>query len=80
MGAKLSGTAGALGLAHSLFPEAVAAALARGGASLGPLPADFSPITEPAVTFDPVGFASVNSPVTSSAGISLTAASLAEPT
>ena len=34
--------------AQALFPEAVAAAVARGTASLSPLPADFSPVTEPA--------------------------------
>jgi hypothetical protein len=38
--------------ACALYPEAVAAAVARGTGSLGPLPADFSPVTEPAVAFD----------------------------
>ncbi len=38
--------------AYALYPEAVAAAVARGAASLGPLPADFSSVTEPAVVFD----------------------------
>ena len=38
--------------AYALYPEAVAAAVARGAASLGPLPADFSSVTEPAVSFD----------------------------
>ena len=37
---------------YALYPEAVAAAAARGAASLGPLPADFSSVTEPAVMFD----------------------------
>jgi hypothetical protein len=38
--------------AYTLYPEAVAAAVARGTGSLGPLPADFSAVTEPAVMFD----------------------------
>jgi hypothetical protein len=38
--------------AYALYPEAVAAAVARGTASLGPMPADFSAVTEPAVMFD----------------------------
>jgi hypothetical protein len=38
--------------ACALYPEAVAAAVARGTASLGPLPTDFSAVTEPAVMFD----------------------------
>jgi hypothetical protein len=38
--------------AYALYPEAVAAAVARGTTSLGPLPADFSPVTEPAIMFD----------------------------
>jgi hypothetical protein len=38
--------------AYALCPEAVAAAMARGAASLGPLPDDFSSVTEPAVMFD----------------------------
>jgi hypothetical protein len=74
-----------LGLAHALFPEAVAAAVARGSAALSPLPADFSSTTEPAATFDPESFsdtgsADANSRDTSSAGISFAATSFAEPT
>jgi hypothetical protein len=42
--------------AHALFPEAVAAAVARGTGSLSPQPAEFSAVTEPAVTFDPATF------------------------
>ncbi len=42
--------------AYALYPEAVAAAVARGTASLGPLPADFSSVTEPAVIFDAAKF------------------------
>jgi len=42
--------------AYALFPETVAAAVARGTGSLGPLPADFSAVTEPAVAFDPARF------------------------
>jgi hypothetical protein len=42
--------------AYALYPEAIAAAMARGAASLGPLPADFSSTTEPAVTFDAAKF------------------------
>ena len=38
--------------AYALNPEAMAAAVARGTAALGPLPADFSSVTEPAVAFD----------------------------
>jgi hypothetical protein len=38
--------------AYALNPEAMAAAVARGTASLGPLPADFSSVAEPAVAFD----------------------------
>jgi hypothetical protein len=38
--------------ACALYPEAVAAAVARGTTSLGPLPANFSSVTEPAVAFD----------------------------
>jgi hypothetical protein len=38
--------------AYALYPEAVAAAVERGTTSLGPLPADFSPVTEPAIMFD----------------------------
>jgi hypothetical protein len=43
--------------AHALYPDLVAAAVARGSASLGSLPADFSALTEPAVSFDPAKFA-----------------------
>lgn len=39
--------------AYALDPELIAAALARGVGSLGPLPAEFSAVTEPAVSFDP---------------------------
>jgi hypothetical protein len=42
--------------AYALYPEAVAAAVARGAASLGPLPTDFSSVTELAVTFDAAKF------------------------
>jgi len=42
--------------AYALFPEAIAAAVARGTGSLSPLPAEFSAVTEPAVTFDPAKF------------------------
>jgi len=43
--------------AYARFPEAVAAAVARGTSSMSPLPAAFSAVTEPAVTFDPARFA-----------------------
>jgi hypothetical protein len=43
--------------AYALFPEAVAAAVARGTATMSPLPAAFSPVTEPAAVFDPAKFA-----------------------
>ena len=43
--------------AYTLDPDLVAAAVARGSTSLGPLPADFSAVIEPAVTFDPAKFA-----------------------
>ncbi len=43
--------------AYALYPDAVAAAVARGTGALSPLPADFSAITEPAVSFDPAKFA-----------------------
>jgi hypothetical protein len=43
--------------AHALYPDLVAAAVARGSASLGSLPADFSALTEPALSFDPAKFA-----------------------
>jgi hypothetical protein len=42
--------------AYALYPEAVAAAVARGAASLGPMPADFSSVTEPAVMFNAAKF------------------------
>jgi hypothetical protein len=38
--------------ACALYPEAVTTAVARGTTSLGPLPTDFSAVTEPAVMFD----------------------------
>jgi hypothetical protein len=38
--------------AYALNPEAMAAAVARATASLGPMPADFSSVSEPAVAFD----------------------------
>ena len=46
--------------AYALYPDLVAAAIARGRASLGPLPANFSAVTEPAVSFDPTRFAGPN--------------------
>jgi len=39
---------------HELFPETVAAAVARGSKALSPLPLEFSSLTEPASWFDPV--------------------------
>jgi hypothetical protein len=42
--------------AYALYPEAIAAAVARGTGSLGTLPTGFSAITEPAVSFDPAKF------------------------
>jgi len=42
--------------AYALYPDAVAAAVARGAASLGSLPDDFSSVTEPAVMFDATKF------------------------
>jgi hypothetical protein len=42
--------------AYALYPEAIAAAVARGAGSLGRLPPDFSAVTEPAVSFDPAKF------------------------
>ncbi len=39
--------------AYALFPDTVAAAHARGNASLSPFAAEFSSVTEPALTFDP---------------------------
>jgi hypothetical protein len=38
--------------AYALNPEAMAAAVAPATASLGPMPADFSSVSEPAVAFD----------------------------
>jgi hypothetical protein len=43
--------------AYALDPDLVAAAVARGSTSLSPLPADFSAVIEPAVSFDPAKFA-----------------------
>jgi hypothetical protein len=48
--------------AQALYPEAVVAAVARGTASLSPLLADFSPVTEPAAVFDPGQFANQAGP------------------
>ena len=45
-----------LGRAYALHPDAVAAAVARGTGALSSLPADFSPVTEPAISFDPAKF------------------------
>jgi hypothetical protein len=42
--------------ALALFPATVAAAVARGTSSMGPLPADISSVTEPAIAFDPATF------------------------
>jgi len=42
--------------AYALFPEVVAAAVTRGTTSMSALPATFSPLTEPAVAFDPAKF------------------------
>jgi hypothetical protein len=42
--------------AYALYPETIAAAVARGNGSLSPLPAEFSAVTEPAVAFDPAKF------------------------
>jgi hypothetical protein len=42
--------------AYALNPEAMTAAVARGIASLGPMPDDFSSVTEPAVAFDAAKF------------------------
>jgi hypothetical protein len=42
--------------ACALYPDAIVAAVARGTGSLGPLPTDFSAITEPAITFDAAKF------------------------
>jgi hypothetical protein len=42
--------------AYALYPDVVAAALARGAGALSSLPADFSPVTEPAILFDPAKF------------------------
>jgi hypothetical protein len=48
----------ARGLARALelYPEAVAAAVARAAHSLSPLPPEFSALTEPAAAFDPAAF------------------------
>ena len=46
--------------AYALDPDLVAAAVARGSASLGPLPANFSAVIEPAVSFDPAKFTGDN--------------------
>jgi hypothetical protein len=43
--------------ALELYPEAVAAAAARGAQCLSPLSPDFSALTEPAATFDPAAVA-----------------------
>jgi hypothetical protein len=45
------------GRAHALFPDTVAAAVARAGQCMSTLPPSFPPLTEPAVTFDPAAFA-----------------------
>ena len=50
-----------LGRAHTLFPETIAAAIARASASLSPLPGDFSSTTEPVHIFDPAGSADCDS-------------------
>ena len=42
--------------ALALFPETVAAAVARGTSSLSPQPAEFSAVTELAAAFDPAKF------------------------
>jgi|HubBroStandDraft_4_1064222.scaffolds.fasta_scaffold88555_2 hypothetical protein len=42
--------------AHELFPETMAAAVARGSKALSPLPVEFSSLTEPASLFDPAQF------------------------
>jgi hypothetical protein len=44
-----------LGHAHALFPDTVAAAFARGSQAMS-TPGTFSPLTEPAVVFDPAAF------------------------
>ena len=46
-----------LGVANGLFPETIAAAIARASASLSPLTGDFSSTTELAHIFDPAGCA-----------------------
>jgi len=46
-----------LGVANGLFPETIAAALARASGCLSSLPVDFSSTTEPAHTFDPASSA-----------------------
>ncbi len=42
--------------AYALFPDIVAAAVARAAMALSPLPADFPATTEPAIVFDPSKF------------------------
>ena len=42
--------------ALALYPEAVAAAVARGTTAIGPLPGNIPPLTEPAGAFDPEKF------------------------
>jgi len=42
--------------AYVLYPEIVAAAAVRGTGSLSPMSAEFSAVTEPAITFDPAKF------------------------
>ena len=44
--------------AYALYPDVVAAAVARGTGALSSLPAEFSPVTEPAASFDPAKFGS----------------------
>ena len=43
--------------AYALFPDAVEAAVTRGTTSIGALPENVSPLTEPAAVFDPARFA-----------------------
>jgi len=45
-----------LGRVHTLFPDTVAAAFARGSQAMSTLPPTFPPLTEPATTFDPAAF------------------------
>lgn len=42
--------------AYALYPETIAAAVARGTGSLSALPTELSAGTEPAVRFDPAKF------------------------